>query len=101
MKFDELNTQLTKNIVENHPKTINSKGRALLDEYNNFINILHEWVDKKHVVEILSMISSKKIGTEKFTKASRLHTISNGGQTDISTDFSFSNKDNLLGYIDE
>lgn len=101
MKFEELNKQYTKNITENHPKKLNTGGQKLLSDYNSFIDMLHEWVDKKHVVEVLSMISSKKIGTKKFNSASRLHTMTNGGQTDISTDFTFSNKDNLLGYIDE
>lgn len=107
MKFEELSElsrQFNINDLEDNSnnKGLNDAGEKLLNDYNMFIDILKEWIQKEEILNILAYISSTKCGTEKFKLASSLYSLTNNGATkiDLGT-VAIHRKDDIINYIEK
>lgn len=100
MKFDDL-TKLDQQI--NSPGKelkLNKEGIVLLKQYHEFMHRLEEWVRHDAVINLIGVISAEKKGTNKFKLANRLDTMTNGGKTSISNQFTFNEKDPINEFIE-
>jgi len=111
MKFDDL----AKRISENTSYQLNDAGRELLKKYHNLIREIEnglipvispyvsdvENAKKELAVQILSSISSNKMGNDLFIVMNNIDTLTNGGKSNIDGNtFAFSQNDPILNYLE-
>lgn len=115
MKKISLFERLSQAISENKSFVLNDQGKALLQTYykifadieSNIIPIIKPFVNdverikKELAVQIVSTISSRKLGTTEFEIANRLDIMTSGGKTAIDANkFVFNSDDPIFKYIE-
>jgi len=95
---------------------LNEAGRKALKEYYELIKSLGDSIYplvKKYLVDpdtfskilavqVISIISSRELGTEEFKLMTRLDALTNGGKTNIDTSrLPVSLDDNLMKYLEK
>jgi len=106
---------LANSIKENTGYKLNANGIQMIKTFHSLISEIEkvllpvvknvardpQKIAKEAAMQLVSTINSSKEGTDNFDMMTRLDTMTNGGKTNIQSNFTFNADDKILQYLEK